>query len=160
MKLISNHCFLDWKLRNFQSIFWSKCWYDFSIQKINKHPHNSEFQELKALLRYSRAPTECYTHIAQCFYTQSHAFMMKIPLTYYEAPTTNFRLFWDAEKWNFSNHKSNNPFRTLWLLLVLAPFFKVSIVKNQRFFSVANSQLVSNDFQLLKALSHLCLLWE
>ena len=37
----------------------------------------------------------------------------------------------------------------------LAPFFKGSIVKNQRFDSVANSQLVPNDFQLSKALNHL-----
>ena len=31
--------------------------------------------------------------IAQCVYTQSHAYMTKIPMTYHEAPTTNFRLF-------------------------------------------------------------------
>ena len=85
---------------------------------------------------------------------------MKIPMTYYKAPTTNFRLFWDADSWNFSNIKTINAFRTLWLLPVLAPFFKVSIVKNQRFYSVANSQLVPNDFQLLKALSHLGLMWK
>ena len=30
---------------------------------------------------------------AQCVYTQSHAYMTKIPMTYHEAPTTNFRLF-------------------------------------------------------------------
>ena len=83
---------------------------------------------------------------------------MKIPMTYYEAPTTNFRLFWDAESWNFSNNKTNNAFGTSWLLPVLAPFFKVSIVKNQRFDSVANSQLVPNDFQLSKALSNLGLM--
>ena len=29
---------------------------------------------------------------AQCVYTLSHAYMMKIPMTYYKAPTTNFRL--------------------------------------------------------------------
>ena len=44
------------------------------------------------------------------------------------------------------------------LLPVLAPFFKVSIVKNQRFDSLANSQLVPCDFQLLKAFSHLGLM--
>ena len=33
------------------------------------------------------------THIAQCVYRQSHAYMMKIPMTYHEAPTTKFRLF-------------------------------------------------------------------
>ena len=31
--------------------------------------------------------------IAQCVYTHSHAYMAKIPVTYHEAPTTNFRLF-------------------------------------------------------------------
>ena len=100
------------------------------------------------------------THSKQCVYTQSHAYMTKIPMTYHEAPTTNFRLFWDADSWNFSNIKTINAFRTLWLLPVLAPFFKVSIVKDQRFHSVANSQLVPNDFQLLKALSHLGLVWK
>ena len=30
---------------------------------------------------------------AQCVYRQSHAYMMKIPMTDFEAPTTNFRLF-------------------------------------------------------------------
>ena len=99
-------------------------------------------------------------YTAQCVYTHSHAYMTKIPMTYHEAPTTNFRLFWDADSWNFSNIKTINAFRTLWLLPVLAPFFKVSIVKNQRFHSVANSQLVPNDFQLLKALSHLGLMWK
>ena len=98
--------------------------------------------------------------IAQCLYRQSHAYMVKIPMTYHKAPTTKFRLFWDADSWNFSNIKTINAFRTLWLLPVLAPFFKVSIVKNQRFYSVANSQLVPNDFQLLKALSHLGLMWK
>ena len=86
--------------------------------------------------------------------------MMKIPMIYYEAPTTNFWLFFDAESWNFSNKKTCDAFRTLLLLPVLAPFFKVSIVKNQRFDSVANSQLVPSDFQLLKALSHLGLVWK
>ena len=43
------------------------------------------------------------------------------------------------------------------LLHVLAPLFKSSIVKYQRFDSVANSQLVSSDF-LSKALSHLGLM--
>ena len=92
---------------------------------------------------------------AQCVYRQSHAYMVKIPITYHKAPTTKFRLFWDADSWNFSNIKTINAFRTLWLLPVLAPFFKVSIVKSQRFDSVANSQLVPSDFQLLKALSNL-----
>ena len=72
------------------------------------------------------------TYIAQCVYTQSHAYMAKIPATYLKAPTTNFRLFWDADSWNFSNIKTINAFRTLWLLPVLAPFFKVSIVKESK----------------------------
>ena len=72
---------------------------------------------------------------------------------YYEAPTTNFRLFWDADSWNFSNNMTDNAFRTIWLLPVFAHLFKVILVKNQRFYSVPNLQLVSNDFQLLKALS-------
>ena len=29
----------------------------------------------------------------QCVHTQSHAYLMKIPMTYYDASTTNFRLF-------------------------------------------------------------------
>ena len=33
---------------------------------------------------------------AQCVYTQSHAYMTKIHMTYHEAPTTKFRLFLDA----------------------------------------------------------------
>ena len=95
---------------------------------------------------------------AQCVYTQSHAYIVKIPMTYYEASTTIFRLFWDAESWNFSNKKTCDAFRTLLLLPVSAPFFIVSIVKNQRFDSLANSQLVPSDFQLLKVFSHLGLM--
>ena len=95
---------------------------------------------------------------AQCVYTQSHAYIVKISTIYYKASTTIFRLFWDAESWNFSNKKTCDAFRTLLLLPVLAPFFKVSIVKNQRFDSLANSQLVSSDFQLSKALSNLGLM--
>ena len=30
---------------------------------------------------------------AQCVYTQSHAYIVKIPTRYYEASTTTFRLF-------------------------------------------------------------------
>ena len=94
----------------------------------------------------------------ECVYTQSHAYIVKIPTTYYEASNTIFRLFWDAESWNFSNKKTCDAFRTLLLLPVSAPFFKVSIVKNQRFDSLANSQLVPSDFQLSKALSNLGLM--
>ena len=36
---------------------------------------------------------------AQCVYTRSHAYMMKIPMTYYKAPTTNFRLFLEFFKY-------------------------------------------------------------
>ena len=98
------------------------------------------------------------TYSAQCVYTQSHTYIVKISTTYYEASTTIFRLFWDAERWNFSNEKTCDAFRTLLLLPVLAPFFKVYIVKNQRFDSLANSQLVPSDFQLSKALSNLGLM--
>ena len=90
---------------------------------------------------------------AQCFCTQSHALMMKILMTYCEPPTTNYRLIWDVESWNFSNNQTDNAFRALWLSFVLVPLFKVSIVNNQRLYTVTNSQLVSNDFPLLKALS-------
>ena len=78
--------------------------------------------------------------------------------TNYKALITSFRLLWDADSWNFSNVKTINAYRTFWLLLVLAALFKTYIVKNQRFYSVNNSQLVSNDFQLLKALSLLRLM--
>ena len=32
-------------------------------------------------------------YMAQCVYTQSHAQIVKIPMTYYEAPTAKFREF-------------------------------------------------------------------
>ena len=34
-----------------------------------------------------------HTFTAQCVYTESQAFMMKIPMGYHEVPTTKFRLF-------------------------------------------------------------------
>ena len=55
---------------------------------------------------------------AQCVYTQSHAYIVKISTTYYKASTTIFRLFWDAESWNFSNIKTFDAFMTLLLLPV------------------------------------------
>ena len=93
-----------------------------------------------------------------CLYTESCIYNENPYDILREASTTTFRLFWDAESWNFSNKKTCDAFRTLLLLPVLAPFFKVSIVKNQRFDSLANSQLVPSDFQLLKALSNLGLM--
>ena len=63
--------------------------------------------------------------------------------TNYKALTASFRLLWDADSWNFSNIKTINAYRTFWLLLVLAALFKVYIVKNQRFYSINNSHLVS-----------------
>ena len=54
--------------------------------------------------------------IAQCVYTEGQAFMMKIPTAYHEAPTTKFRLFSDAESWDFSNHKSEIVFCSVFFL--------------------------------------------
>ena len=107
------------------------------------------------LYRYFCCASGC---IAQCVYKQSHTYIVKIPMIYYKAYITIILLFYDAESWNFQNKKTCDAFRTLLPLPILAPFFKVSIVKNQRFDSVANSQLVPSDFQLLKALSNLGLM--
>ena len=86
--------------------------------------------------------------------------MVKIPMTYHKAHTTKFRLFEMQTVGILQISRQLMLLGPLWLLPVLAPFFKVSIVKDQRFHSVANSQLVPNDFQLLKALSHLGLVWK
>ena len=66
---------------------------------------------------------------AQCVYTQSHAYMTKIPTTYHKAPTAKFRLFWDAETWTFSKKNDIRCFEYPLAFTCFSPFFKVSIVK-------------------------------
>ena len=76
---------------------------------------------------------------AQCVYTESQAFKMKIPTAYHEPPTTKFRLFWDVNNWNFPNIKTYDAFRNLLLLTGLSPFsqlIQVNIVKSQKYDSV------------------------
>ena len=131
-----------------------------ALKDLNPFKTVSKVQKTSSILRVGFALSK-WPHLHRAYVVGGCLFNFgTVPMTYHKAPTTKFRLFWDADSWNFSNIKTINAFRTLWLLPVLAPFFKVSIVKDQRFHSVANSQLVPNDFQLLKALSHLGLVWK
>ena len=92
--------------------------------------------------------------MAQCVYTESQAFVMKIPTAYHEAPTTKFRLFRDVYNSNFSNIKTYDAFRNL-LILLICPLFhnflQVSIVKSQKHDSVSFSGRVPKDFRLQEA---------
>ena len=74
---------------------------NLEVKLLNKSPLNGLNQKMSLITFISmmdlrnrmKFVSNFSPFTAQCVYTQSHAYMTKIPMTYHEAPTTNFRLF-------------------------------------------------------------------
>ena len=75
--------FLSEAERNYAVVEWEWLAIQWAVQKCRLYLAGTDFEVI----------TDHQPLISECVYTQSHAYMTKIPMTYHEAPTTNFRLF-------------------------------------------------------------------